>query len=81
MQENQSRKKNNRKDKYNKPLKSYAKYSGIAFQMGAIIFLGTWGGYKLDQYFNFESHILTLILSIVSVFLAIYFAIKDFIKK
>ena len=57
-----SKKKNN-KDDINKSLKSYAKYSGIAFQMAAIIFLGTWGGYKLDSYFGFSNHVLTLILS------------------
>ncbi|NPA45010.1 MAG: AtpZ/AtpI family protein, partial [Chlorobi bacterium] len=56
------------------PLKSYAKYSGIAFQMIIIIVLGTIGGYKLDEYFGFKKHILTLILSILSVVLAIYVA-------
>jgi hypothetical protein len=70
-----------KKDDVNSSLKSYAKYSGLAFQMGIIIFIGTWGGYKLDQLFKFESHILTLILSLLSVFIAIYTAIKDFIKK
>ena len=79
-QRNHSQKKNKQKDKMNNSLKSYAKYSGIAFQMGAIIFLGTWGAYRLDNYFNFENHILTLILSPVSVLLAIYIAVKDFIK-
>lgn len=74
-------KKKNKKDEINRSLKSYAKYSGMAFQMAAIIFLGTWGGYKLDNYFGFSNHILTLILSILSVVLAIYFAVKDFIKK
>ncbi len=70
-----------KKDDLNQSLRSYAKYSGLAFQMGLIIFIGTWGGYQLDRYFHFESHILTLILSILSVFIAIYTAIKDFIKK
>ena len=74
-------KKKNKKDDINKSLKSYAKYSGIAFQMAAIIFLGTWGGYKLDEYFGFKKHILTLILSLLSVVIAIYYAVKDFIKK
>ncbi|NPA68161.1 MAG: AtpZ/AtpI family protein [Chlorobi bacterium] len=72
--------KNNKND-FNKSLKNYAKYSGIAFQMAAVIFLGTWGGYKADEYFGFESHVLTLILSILSVILAIYYAVKDFLKK
>ncbi len=70
-----------KKDDLNTSLRSYAKYSGLAFQMGIIIFIGTWGGYKLDQFFGFESHILTLILSCLSVFIAVYTAIKDFIKK
>ena len=69
------------KDDFKNSLKNYAKYSGIAFQMAAVIFLGRWGGYKLDTFFKFESHILTLILSLLSVILAIYVAVKDFIKK
>ncbi len=79
-------KKNLKKSKKNKndfknSLNNYAEYSGIAFQMAAVIFIGTWGGYKLDIFFNFENHILTLILSLLSVVLAIYVAIKDFLKK
>ncbi len=80
MQKNLRSKKNKKPD-FNKSLKDYAKYSGIAFQMAAVIFLGTWGGYKLDEYFNFESRILTVILSLLSVALAIYVAVKDFLKK
>ncbi len=73
--------KKNKKNDFNKSLKDYAKYSGIAFQMATVIFLGTWGGYKLDEYFNFESRILTVILSLLSVIVAIYVAVKDFLKK
>jgi len=62
-------------------LKSYAKYSGIAFKMAIIIVLGTFGGYKIDECFGFEKHIITLILSLLSVVFAIYVVIKDFIKK
>ena len=79
MQTDSNPKRNN--DKFKKSLKSYAKYSSIAFQMAAIIFIGTFGGYKLDIYFEFENHILTLILSVISVIIAIYTVIKDFIKK
>jgi F0F1-type ATP synthase assembly protein I len=70
-----------KKDDKNNSLKSYATYSALAFQMGIIIFIGTWGGYQLDRYFHFDSHVLTLILSMLSVCIAIYSAIKDFIKK
>ncbi|NOZ34311.1 MAG: AtpZ/AtpI family protein [Chlorobi bacterium] len=68
------------KNDLNKSLKNYSRYSGLAFQMAAVIFLGTWGGYKADAFFNFENHILTLIFSVLSVIIAIYIAVKDFIK-
>ncbi len=81
MQQDSVPKKNKYSKNYKQSLKSYAKYSALAFQMAAIIFIGTFGGYKADQYFGFEKHILTLILSLLSVIFAIYFAIKDFLKK
>ena len=79
MQTSLKPKKNNQESK--KSLKSYARYSSIAFQMAAIIFIGTFGGYKLDVYFGIESHVLTVILTIISVILAIYVVIKDLLKK
>ena len=61
-------------------LNAYAKYSTIALQMGGIITVGGLGGLKIDQYFSFKFPIFTLSLSIISVFLAVYLAIKDIIK-
>jgi cytoskeletal protein CcmA (bactofilin family) len=71
--------------KMSKPQKSnkldaYAKYSSIAIQMAVIITVGTVGGVKLDEFFEFEFPLLTLILSLFSVILAMYMAIKDVIK-
>lgn len=81
MQQDSVPKKNKEQKNNKSSLKSYVQYSGMAFQMAAIIVIGTLGGYKADQYFGFEKHILTLILSLLSVIFAIYFAIKDFLKK
>ncbi len=81
MPEHLKQKKHKSDDTAKQSLKNYARYSGIAFQMAVIIFAGTFGGYKADKYFNFESPILTIIFSVLSVVLAIYTAIKDFIKK
>lgn len=67
--------------KQKRPSNSYLKYSGMAFQMGAIIFIGVFGGFKLDQWLELKTPIFTLILSLVSVFAAIYLSIKDFLKK
>jgi len=59
---------------------SYLKYSGMAFQMGAIITIGVFGGRKLDSWLELKTPIFTLILSLVSVTAAVYVSIKDFLK-
>jgi len=65
----------------NKPFSNYAKYSGLAFQMGAVIAVAVWGGVKLDKLMETNKPVFTVILSLLGVFTAIYVAIKDFIKK
>ncbi|MCD6178801.1 MAG: AtpZ/AtpI family protein [Bacteroidales bacterium] len=70
--------------KTNKPkkdLNAYVKYSGLALQMGVIIGVGMFGGVQLDKLTSWQFPLFTLILSLASVALAIYIAIKDFIKK
>jgi hypothetical protein len=62
-------------------LKGYARYSSLALQMGVIITLGTLGGLKLDKLINLKFPVFTLILSLVSVAIAIYLALKDLLKK
>lgn len=64
-----------------KPLEHLARYSMMGFQMGATIFLGTWGGIKIDEYFKTKFPVFTLLLACISVFAAIYFVIKDFLPK
>lgn len=56
------------------------KYSNIGFQMLAVILIGTFGGQKLDEVFNNQNSVFTIICSLLSVFAAIYLAIKDFIN-
>jgi len=49
--------------------------------MIAIMFIGVFAGMKLDKKFvGIEFPAFTLVLTILSVILAIYYAIKDFIK-
>ncbi len=64
-----------------KPLENLARFSAMGFQMGATIFLGTWAGIKLDQYFKTPFPLFTLLLACISVFAAIYFVIKDLMPK
>lgn len=63
------------------PLNStYAKYSGIAFQMFAIIAIGAFVGVKLDDYLDNDNNLYTIIFSLVAVMLAIYSVIRQIIK-
>lgn len=66
--------------KKKKYLDSYARYSSIGFQMLAIILIGVFGGIKLDQWLHLDLPVFTVVLSILSVILAIYYAVKDLIK-
>ena len=71
----------NQKEKNKKKeLNSFAKYSALSFQMAAIILLGVFGGLKLDEWLDLQFPIFTLILITIAIILAIYFAIKDFLK-
>ena len=67
--------------KEKKALNAYAKYSSIAFQMLVIILAGVFGGRELDKWIQLEFPIFTLFFSILAVILAIYYVIKDFLRK
>lgn len=68
-------------NKKKKQLNAYAKYSGMAIQMGVIIGLGTWLGVWADSKIDMEFPLFTLILSLFSVITALYLVLKDFIQK
>ncbi len=63
-----------------KSLNAYARYSGIAFQMIAIILLGVYGGWKIDEWLATKP-IFTIIFLLISVVLAMYFVTKDLLRK
>jgi hypothetical protein len=53
----------------------------MAIQMAAIIVGGVLGGIELDKLLAIKFPIFTLVLTLLSVFLAMYYFIKDVIKK
>jgi F0F1-type ATP synthase assembly protein I len=60
---------------------SILRYTSMATQMAITIFLGVWGGMKLDQSFQFEKPVMTLICSLLGVVLAVYIVIRDVLRK
>jgi F0F1-type ATP synthase assembly protein I len=67
-------------DSKKKPLNNYLKYSAMSFQMAATVLLLTLAGVKLDAYFNTKPA-LAIIFCLLSIVIALYLALKDFIKK
>ncbi len=58
----------------------YLRYTGIAFEMIAVILVAVWGGLKLDEKYNGGKPLFIIILSILGIFVALYTALKDFIR-
>lgn len=51
--------------------------SGIAIQMGVIIFLGAKGGQWLDKKYGDEGNTYTVVLTLISVAVSMYLVIKQ----
>ena len=66
-----------KKQKPKKQLKhSYARFSGIAIQMFAIIGVGSFIGVKLDERYPNKNNLFTISLSLLSVIIAIIYVIR-----
>jgi hypothetical protein len=72
MTENEQ--KENRDDN---PGNSYLKYSGLGFQMIAIIGAFTYAGYKIDESANHTVKWVTAALSLTGVFISLYVVIRS----
>ena len=68
-------------NKTTSPLKQYARYTGLAFQLLAAIFLGIWVGIELDQWLNLKFPLFTLLLSMVALIGSIIYLIKSLNAK
>ncbi|MCB2378746.1 AtpZ/AtpI family protein [Hymenobacter sp. BT635] len=58
-------------------LRAFAKYSGLAFQMLAIIGVCTWGGLKLDEYVGNDKPWYTIGLMVFGLIAATYQVIRS----
>ena len=69
-------------NKYQKPRKKFddfIRYSSLAFEMIAIMGIGTWSGIKIDQWLELSFPAFTFGFMILSVVGAIFYAIRKFL--
>ena len=67
----------NKNPQKGKGLKNAAMLSGIAFEMGAIIFLAVKGGNWLDTHYQTEKQIFTIIATLLGVAISIYVVLQQ----
>lgn len=70
-----------KEDRVPSGLRSFARYSGMGFQMVIIILLFYWAGSKLDERAANEKPLYTAILTLLGVFAGLYLVLKDFIGR
>ena len=63
------------------PLKFYAKYSALGFQMLAIILVGAFGGRALDSKLDWGFPVFTVVLTILAVVMSIVYGIREFFRQ
>lgn len=61
------------------PIHQYAVFSNLAFEMGAVIVLGVFGGVKLDKLLNI-SPLFTILCSLASIAVSMFLVIRSLTK-
>ena len=67
----------NQSNNSDKQTSNAMKYTGIGFQMIAIIGLLTFAGYKIDQYYHHATQWATALFSLTGVFVALFITLKS----
>ena len=68
-------------EKKKRQLREAARYSGLAFQMIAVILLVLFAGMQADKYLENDFPGFTVFGAFLGVILSLYIALKDFFKK
>lgn len=63
-------------DEKQSPMKGYAKYSALGFQMIAIIGIFTYAGYKIDEAYHHSVQWVTATFALIGVFIALYIVFR-----
>ena len=70
-----------KKEEKDNPVKFYAKYSSLAFQMIVIILAGAFGGRALDKIVVWEFPVFTLGLTLLAVVGATIYGMRELFKQ
>lgn len=62
-------------------LNEYVVFSTLGLEMAVSVFLGVWGGYKLDLYFGFALPVFKVVLSLLGLVVAMFILLKKLNKK
>jgi hypothetical protein len=62
-------------------LNSFVRYSGMGFQMLAVILIFYWAGSKLDERSASEKPLYTTLMTLLGVIAGLYLVLKEFIFK
>ena len=65
----------------NSQYRAYAKYSGMAIQMGFTIGFFAWLGTYLDEKYQMEKPLITVGLSLFGISLSLYVVLRGLIKR
>jgi uncharacterized protein (DUF983 family) len=64
-------------NKEGKAISAYAKYTGMAFQMIAIIGIFAFAGYKIDEAAHHDTQWVTAAMSLAGVFISLFLVIRS----
>lgn len=64
-------------NKEGKAISAYAKYTGMAFQMIAIIGIFAFAGYKIDEAAHHDTQWVTAVMSLAGVFISLFLVIRS----
>jgi putative F0F1-ATPase subunit (Ca2+/Mg2+ transporter) len=70
-----------KKEKNDSPMKFYARYSTLGLQMIVIILAGAFGGKAIDAEIDLEFPVFTLVLTLLSVSIAIIYGMRELFKN
>lgn len=61
--------------------KSAMRYAGLATQWMVMMLLGVWGGYKIDQWLQWNFPLFLILFPLTALVVSLYGIIKEFNKK